>query len=79
MVQKFIIDLIIKNAASIGKSVVNAYKRVVAQQGGAAGSSAAGGGFSEQINKMKEKSGMLGGKTMTRDEALKILNIEDEP
>ena len=44
---------------------------------GSGGSSNQGGQAQEGFNKMKEKMGMMAGKTMTREEAMAILNIEE--
>ena len=45
---------------------------------GGAAASGGGGAASEGFSKMKESMGMLGGRPMTRDEAFKILNINQE-
>ena len=74
MVKKLLINFILENGQRLTKSVINAYTKVAGQSGGGA----AAGGANDAFNKMKEQMGVLSGKTMTQDEAKKILNIDSE-
>ena len=84
--QRFIANLIINNAMQIGKSILKAYSKAVsgaaATQGGkksrSSNQNSGGGEANDGFNKMKEQMGMMGGSPMTRNEALMILNIEEE-
>ena len=80
MVKKFIANLIINNAMQIGKSVIKAYRKSIASETnfGAKSGSRAESAANDGFNKMKEQMGMLSGQAMTREEALLILNIEEE-
>ena len=69
MVNKFIIRLAIEYGSRVGKSVYNAYSRVVNSSGGA--TSGAQGAFNQTIGKYLSKP-------MTRDEAIQILSVKDD-
>ena len=72
MVNKFLLNLAIEYGSRVGKSVYNAYTRVVSSGGGAASQSGFGKAASSTI-------GRFIAKPMTREEACQILSLEERP